>query len=49
LTAGFGTYTLNEDGNGPAVVTDLFYNPITMVNPPIPATIWSFGERAWGL
>lgn len=28
----FGMFTLNEGGTGPAVVTDVNYNPITMVN-----------------
>lgn len=36
MTSNFGTFTLNEAGSGPAVVTDDFYNPITMVNPAYP-------------
>lgn len=33
VAGSFGVFTLNEGGSGPAVVTDLSYNPITMVNP----------------
>src|SRR5579863_9632229 len=32
----FGMFTLNEGGSGPAVVTDLSYTPITMLNPAHP-------------
>ncbi len=32
MAANFGTFTLNEGGSGPAVVTDTSYNPITMIN-----------------
>jgi len=49
LTAGFGTATLNESGTGPAVVTDLFYNAITMVNPAHPGDdliLWGTGLGA---
>jgi uncharacterized protein (TIGR03437 family) len=49
LTAGFGTATLNQSGTGPAVVTDLFYNAITMVNPAHPGDnliLWGTGLGA---
>jgi uncharacterized protein (TIGR03437 family) len=49
LTAGFGTYTLNEAGSGPAVVTDASYHPITMVNPAHPGdnvVLWGTGLGA---
>ena len=49
LAAGFGTSTLNEAGNGPAAVTDLFFNPITMVNPAHPGEnliLWGTGLGA---
>jgi uncharacterized protein (TIGR03437 family) len=47
--AGFGTYTLNQDGNGPAVVTDIYYHPINMVNPAYPGenlVLWGTGLGA---
>jgi uncharacterized protein (TIGR03437 family) len=49
LTAGFGVATLNESGTGPAAVTDLFYNPITMANPAHPGDnliLWGTGLGA---
>jgi uncharacterized protein (TIGR03437 family) len=49
LKAGFGTFTLNEDGTGPAVVTDSSYNPITMVNAAHPGDtliLWGTGLGA---
>src|SRR5579864_1119666 len=45
----FGMFTLNEGGTGPAVVTDLSYNPITMVNPAHPGEnliLWGTGLGA---
>ena len=45
----FGMFTLNEGGSGPAVVTDLSYNPITMVNPAHPGQtliLWGTGLGA---
>ena len=33
VAANFGTFTLNEGGTGPAVITDTNYNPITFINP----------------
>lgn len=49
MTAGFGVSTLNEIGTGPAAVTDLFFNPITMVNPAHPGDnliLWGTGLGA---
>jgi len=49
VTATFGTYTLNEGGTGPAVVTDANYNAITMVNPAHPGQtliLWGTGLGA---
>jgi uncharacterized protein (TIGR03437 family) len=49
LAAGFGIATLNGSGTGPASVTDLFYNPITMVNPAHPGDnliLWGTGLGA---
>jgi uncharacterized protein (TIGR03437 family) len=46
VAANFGTYTLNEDGSGLAVVTDAFYNVITMINPANPGenlVLWGTG------
>jgi uncharacterized protein (TIGR03437 family) len=45
----FGMFTLNEGGSGPGVVTDLSYNPITMVNPAHPGQtliLWGTGLGA---
>jgi len=45
----FGILTLNEGGTGPAVVTDLSYNPITYVNPAHPGDtliVWGTGLGA---
>jgi uncharacterized protein (TIGR03437 family) len=45
----FGMFTLNEGGSGPAVVTDLSYSPITMVNPAHPGEnliLWGTGLGA---
>jgi uncharacterized protein (TIGR03437 family) len=45
----FGMFTLNEGGSGPAVVTDLSYNAITMVNPAHPGQnliLWGTGLGA---
>jgi uncharacterized protein (TIGR03437 family) len=45
----FGMFTLNEGGSGPAVVTDLSYNAITMVNPAHPGDsliLWGTGLGA---
>jgi len=49
LAANFGTFTLNEGGSGPAVVTDLNYNPITMINAAHPSQtliLWGTGLGA---
>ncbi len=46
VAANFGTSTLNQSGTGPAAVTDLFFNPITMVNPAHPGDnliLWGTG------
>jgi uncharacterized protein (TIGR03437 family) len=46
LAANFGTFTLNENGTGPAVITDVNYNPITMLNPAYPGEtliLWGTG------
>ena len=40
----FGMFTLNEGGSGPAVVTDLSYNAITMVNPAHPGDSLPVGD-----
>ncbi len=42
----FGTFTLNQGGSGPAVVTDANYNVITMFNPAYPGEeliLWGTG------
>ena len=49
LAAGFGTIALNSSGTGPAVVTDAFFKPITMVNPAYPGQtliLWGSGLGA---
>jgi uncharacterized protein (TIGR03437 family) len=49
IAAGFGTFTLNENGNGPAVVTDANFNPITYVNAAHPGdtlVLWGTGLGA---
>ena len=49
LAANFGTSTLNEGGTGPGVLTDAFYNPITMINPAYPGEaliLWGTGLGA---
>lgn len=49
LTANFGTFTLNEAGSGPAVVTDASYNPITYINAAHPGQaliLWGTGLGA---
>jgi uncharacterized protein (TIGR03437 family) len=49
VTADFGTFTLNEGGTGPAVLTDTSYNPITMVNAAHPGDtliLWGSGLGA---
>jgi uncharacterized protein (TIGR03437 family) len=49
VAGAFGMFTLNEGGSGPAVVTDLSYNPITMVNPAYPGEsliLWGTGLGA---
>jgi uncharacterized protein (TIGR03437 family) len=49
LAADFGTFTLNEGGTGPAVVTDASYNPITMINAAHPGEtliLWGSGLGA---
>jgi uncharacterized protein (TIGR03437 family) len=49
VAANFGTSALNEGGTGPGVVTDLFYHPITMVNPAHPGdnlVLWGTGLGA---
>ena len=46
VAANFGTYTLNEAGSGFAVVTDAYYNVITMINPAYPGEnliLWGTG------
>lgn len=46
LAANFGTFTLNEAGSGPGVVTDTSYNPITMINAAHPGQtliLWGTG------
>lgn len=46
LAANFGTFTLNEGGSGPGVVTDSSYNPITYINPAHPGEtliLWGTG------
>ncbi len=47
--AGFNTYALNNVGSGPAVVTDAFFNAITMANPAYPGEtliLWGTGLGA---
>jgi uncharacterized protein (TIGR03437 family) len=49
LKANFGTFTLNEAGSGPGVVTDTSYNPITMINAAHPGQsliLWGTGLGA---
>jgi uncharacterized protein (TIGR03437 family) len=49
LPANFGTFTLNEAGNGPGVITDTSYQPITFVNPAHPGEtllLWGTGLGA---
>jgi uncharacterized protein (TIGR03437 family) len=49
VAANFGTFTLNEGGSGPAVVTDTSYNPITMINAAHPGDsliLWGTGLGA---
>lgn len=49
VAGSFGMFTLNEGGSGPAVVTDLSYTPITMVNPAHPGEnliLWGTGLGA---
>jgi uncharacterized protein (TIGR03437 family) len=49
LAADFGTFTLNEGGTGPGVLTDTSYNPITMVNAAHPGDtliLWGSGLGA---
>jgi uncharacterized protein (TIGR03437 family) len=49
LAANFGTFTLNEAGSGPGVLTDTSYNPITMINAAHPGDIlilWGTGLGA---
>lgn len=49
LAANFGTFTLNEGGTGPGVVTDANYNVITMINPAHPGQpliLWGTGLGA---
>jgi uncharacterized protein (TIGR03437 family) len=46
LAANFGTFTLNEGGTGPGVVTDPYYHPITMINAAHPGDtliLWGTG------
>jgi uncharacterized protein (TIGR03437 family) len=49
LSASFGTFTLNEAGSGPGVVTDTNYNPITYINTAHPGEtliLWGTGLGA---
>jgi uncharacterized protein (TIGR03437 family) len=49
LAANFGTFTLNEGGTGPGVITDTSYNPITMINAAHPGdnlVLWGTGLGA---
>ena len=49
VAASFGIFTLNSGGTGPASVTDLQYNPITMVNVAHPGdtiVLWGTGLGA---
>ena len=49
VAAAFGTFTLNQGGTGPAVVTDTAFNPITMVNAAHPGDtliLWGTGLGA---
>jgi uncharacterized protein (TIGR03437 family) len=49
VAASFGMFTLNSAGSGPASVTDLNYNPITMVNAAHPGDtviLWGTGLGA---
>ena len=51
LSANFGTFTLNEAGSGPGVVTDTNYNPITYINTAHPGDsliLWGTGLGATG-
>lgn len=49
MTANFGTFTLNEGGSGPGVLTDTSYHPITYINPAYPGEaliLWGSGLGA---
>jgi uncharacterized protein (TIGR03437 family) len=49
LAANFGTFTLNEGGSGPAVVTNASYQAVTMINPAHPGdtvVLWGTGLGA---
>jgi uncharacterized protein (TIGR03437 family) len=49
LAANFGTFTLNEGGSGPGVVTDTLFNPITFANTAYPGEsliLWGTGLGA---
>ena len=49
LAANFGTFTLNEAGTGPGVLTDSSYSPITMINAAHPGQaliLWGTGLGA---
>jgi len=50
VAANVGTFTLNEGGTGPAVITDaVTFKPITMINPAHPGealTLWGTGLGA---
>ena len=49
--ANFGTFTLNQGGSGPAVVTDANYNVLTMLNAAHPGDtliLWGTGLGAVG-
>ena len=48
-SANFGTFTLNQGGSGPAVVTDANYNVLTMINAAHPGdtvVLWGTGLGA---
>ncbi len=49
LTAGFDTFTLNQGGTGPGVVTDTSYNAVTFINAAHPGDtliLWGTGLGA---
>jgi len=49
LAVNFGTFTLNEGGTGPGVITDTSYHPITMINAAHPGdnlVLWGTGLGA---